>query len=694
MNTTLSETQQTVLRALCDTFVPRIEVPEDPTGFWARTASDLGVDRVLCQYLLIAVPDDQRAALLGLLDGLAAQGFVGAPQDQREGILRAVMDSSRQAELGVTFFEKQTLLLAYGLPESPPSDPNLVTYGSPSGFRAGRNPNWDVLGYPGPVSVPHPTPKRIETVVPAGDELALEADVCVVGSGAGGSVIAARMAMRGRRVVVLEAGGHYNSGDFHQLELWGYRHLYYRGGATLTADGNVALFAGATLGGGTEVNWMNCVRTPDRVRKDWAHNFGIDGVDTASYDRYMDVVEQRISAAPTTAYFNGQNLRLKEGCERLGYAHKQTHINWDPKVFQPLMAGYNSFGDQTGAKRTARRTYLLDAYRHGAQVVVHCRADQVVVRGGRAAGVEGTYSDARGRTAKVRVRAEQVVVACGSLESPALLLRSGIGGPAVGQYLRVQPGGAVSAIYQEKQWGWWGSPQTVNCEQFADTGNGYGFIMETPAFGPGFVASVTPWAGGLKHKEVMTQIPCLSTIIWFLRDRGHGRVTTDGAGNSVVNYQLVDETDQRNFRQATAQAVRVHEAAGAKTILVSLAHEQLAWNRGQDLGTFINMVMEQPLLDGRQPIISAHQLGSCRMGQDPAASVADPDGQLHDVEGVWIGDGSACPTALGANPMITIMALAERMADRMAAPPRRGPNGAGEAVGRLIAVLEDIRNQL
>jgi choline dehydrogenase-like flavoprotein/heme-degrading monooxygenase HmoA len=663
MSAELSETQLIVLRALCDTFVPAVKVADDPTGFWARTASDLGVDRVLARHLTEDVPEGLRGGLLGLLDGLAAQGFVSASQDRREKILTQLSGSSPDAARGINFYQKQTLLLAYGLPEEPVPDQNLVTYGSPRG----QNPNWEVLGYPGPVSVPPDRPKQIQTVTPQRDSLTLEADVCIVGSGAGGAVIAARTAARGRRVVVLEAGGHYNSADFHQLELWGYKHLWYKGGATPTADGNVLLLAGGSLGGGTEINWMNCVRTPPLVREDWARQYGIEGADAAEFDRYIEAVEQRIMASPQTAYFNSQNLRMREGCARLGYLSKQTHINWDPNLFQPLMAGYTGFGDQTGGKQTARRTYLLDAYRSGAQIIVHCRAERILVRQGRAVGVEATYSDPQGRKAKVVVSAAQVVVACGSVESPALLLRSGIGGPAVGKYLRVQPGGAVYAVYKEKQKGWWGSPMTTNCEQFTDTGGGFGFYMEIPAFGPGFVASVIPWPSGRGHKELITKVPYISTFIWFLRDKGSGQVTIDKAGNAVPVYQLTDETDQKNFRHATAEAVRIHEAAGAQEILYGVGGKLLTWKRGQNLDSYIQTLMGQPLLDGAQAMISAHQLCTCRMGRDRSTSVADTDGELYDVKGVWVGDGSACPTALGANPMVTIMALAERTADRMAA---------------------------
>jgi choline dehydrogenase-like flavoprotein len=671
MNTELNETQRAVLWALCDTFVPGLQMPDDPLGFWGRAASDLGVDCVLARNLVKDVPAKLYRGLVGLLDALAAQGFVTAAQDQRESILSQISHSSPQAAAGVAFYQKQTVLLAYGLPENPLPDRNWAIYGSPRG----QNPNWDVLNYPGPVSVPPvDRPKKIKTLTPSGANQTLEADVCIVGSGAGGAVIACKLARRGYRVVVLEAGGHYNAADFHQLELWGYRHLWYKGGAAPTADGNVLLLAGGSLGGGTEINWMNCVRTPQLVREDWARQYGLEGVNTPEFEGYIDEVEQRIQANQQTALWNAQNARMSEGCRKLGYLSKRTFVNWDPKLFQPLMAGYTGFGDQTGGKQTARRTFLLDAYQNGAQIIVHCRADRILVEQGRAAGVEATYADPQGWRTKLIVRAPQVVVACGSLESPALLLRSGIGGPNVGKYLRVQPGGAIYGVYKDKQKGWWGSPMTTNCEQFTNTGDGFGFYMEIPAFGPGFVASVIPWTNGRQHKEMMTKVPYISTFIWFLRDKGHGWITIDEEGNSVPTYQLSDETDQKNFRHATAEAIRIHEAAGAQEILFSLAREQLTWKRGQSLDDYIQTILRQPLLDGAQPMISAHQLCTCRMGSDPANSVANPNGELHDVKGVWIGDGSACPTALGANPMVTIMALAARTADKMVASARQDFN--------------------
>ena len=663
----ITDTQRQTLRLLCDTFVPRIKAPLDPSGFWARTASDLGADNEIAAFLTTGAPPELKTGLLALLDALAATGFCKADQARREAALTHIYSARSDAARALTFFEKQTLQLTYGLPAAPPADPNTVTYGSPSG----QNPMWETLGYPGPVSVPPIRPKRIRTVTPAGDAVTLDADVCIVGSGAGGSVVAARLSALGWKVVVLEAGGHYSSADFHQLELWGYRHLWYRGGATPTANGTVSMLAGGTLGGGTEINWMNCVRTPDVVRHDWATNFGITGADSSEFDRYLDSVGTRISSGTQTALYNSQNLRMREGCQKLGYLSTQTHVNWKPELFNPLMAGYTGFGDQTGGKQTARRTFLQDAYEHGAQILVNCHASTVLVSQGRATGVQATYTAPDGHQTKVKVNARAVVVSCGSLESPALLLRSGIGGPAVGKNLHLQPGGAIYGVYPEKQKGWWGSPMTANCEQFTNLGDGYGFYMEIPAFGPGFVASVIPWKHGLQHKQLMTQVPNISTFIWFLRDKGAGQVTIDRNGQSVATYQLSDAVDQKNFRRAASEAIRIHQAAGAKQILVSTAHDQLVWKGPGRLEDFIRNVVKQPVTDGNQPMISAHQLSTCRMGKDRNDSVANPDGELHGVKGVWIADASACPTALGANPMVTIMALAARTADRIAASSPR-----------------------
>ena len=198
-----TEVHREVLTALCDTVVPPIERAEDPDGFFARRASDVGVPQTL-EMLLGTLPDDQRGGLLGLLEALAGHGLVGAPQDAREQLMAAVAGSGPEAAAGISALTTLTLFFHYGLPDE-----------------RGRNPNWATFGYPGPVSAPPQTERPLRPLVPEGDTV-LEADVCIVGSGAGGGLMAGELSARGLKVVVLEAGGYFAEPDFTQLEIPAY----------------------------------------------------------------------------------------------------------------------------------------------------------------------------------------------------------------------------------------------------------------------------------------------------------------------------------------------------------------------------------------------------------------------------------------------------------------------------------------
>jgi choline dehydrogenase-like flavoprotein len=648
----LSEIQRDTLARVCDTFAPSIARDDDPTGFWARSASDLGIPDAIEQ-ALAALPEEQLAGLRKLLDSLAAEGFNDADQPAREAMVHAFGDVGPETLAGVSAFRGLTLMLFYALP-----DP-----------ATGTNPNWEVLGYPGPVSAPpspEQAPKTIAVTVPGDDTLTLEADVVVVGSGAGGGVIAGTLAGEGRRVAVLEMGGYYNEADFNQLELWAYENLYHGGALHPTHDGQVVIMAGQNLGGGTTVNWTNCLRTRPWVREEWAREHGLEGLDGPEFDRHLDAVFERISANDGCSDWNGPHQRLKEACERTGIDFQTIVRNTDPGAYSPDDAGFMGYGDQSGSKQGTLKTYLQDAADAGAQFVVNCRVDRVLTADGRATGVEGTYLDADGRHAHVVVHAPQVVLAAGSLETPAILLRSGIGGPAVGEYLRLHPATGVVGLYDEPQKAWWGAPQTGLSHQFERLEDDHGFLIECGHASTGSTASAVPWESGEQHKELMAQGRFASGFVFLIRDRGHGRVTIDAEGNAVHTYPFDDARDQRIFRRGFAELARLHDAAGAQEIYT--LHRRLhRWRRGDDLAAFVEEVQAAPLSPYEHAMFSAHQMGSARMGTDPHTSVAGPYGELHDVRGVWIGDASAFPSATGTNPMGTVMGLAHRTAGAIVA---------------------------
>jgi len=646
--------QRSTLEALCDTFIPALEPPvgdEAAADFWGRPASALAVSQGIEIALLAAgLPGDQADGLRSLLDELARAGMASAtPQEAREQIVHAFSESGPEALAGIASLRAVGASIFYAAP-----DPGT-----------GRNPNWDAMGFPGPPpagELPVERERPLRGRRPEPGEV-LDADVCVVGSGAGGGVIAAELAAAGQSVVVLEAGEYHDDADFDGLELAAYERSYLNGGPFPSAEGQVSIFAGAGVGGGTVVNWTNCLRTSDHVRREWAGDHGLSDLAESGFDAHLDAVFERLEVNADCSDLNGPHQRMREGCEKLGYGFDLIARNANRERYTPESAAYMGFGDASGSKRSTAKTYLVDAQAAGAQILVGARAVRILVEDGRVAGVEVEPAGPGGGGARATatVRAPVVVVAAGAIHSPALLLRSGIGGPAVGDYLRLHPTVAVTAYYDEPQNWLWGPPQAALSHQYADTGEGFGFLIESAQATTGVFAGAIPWRSGFDHKRRMREWSHAAAFVGVVRERGHGQVVIDERGEPVVHYPISDDVDRAHIRLAVEQLVRVHEAAGAREIVGSGLRAP-DWRRGDDLESFVAALNGLEIKPREYVTFSAHQMGTCRMGRDPGSSVANPWGELHDTPGVWIGDASAFPSASGTNPMATIMALARRTA--------------------------------
>ena len=511
------------------------------------------------------------------------------------------------------------------------------------------------LGYPGPLGPPPAVPKPIRPLVVTADTT-LTCDVAVVGSGAGGSVVAAELAAAGKDVVVLEKGGYHNEADFTHYESEGLARLYDAGGLLATRDLGFVILQGATLGGGTVINYTTSFATPESVRDEWAREHGLPHFTSAEFTRSLDAVARRLGVNTDHAAPSGRDRVLIRGLERLGWHHGLLPRNVRGCT-QDDSCGYCGYGCRVAAKQSTLVTYLPDAVARGARVVVDCDVRRVVIVGGRATGVE-----ARVHGHALTVRAGAVVVACGSIHSPALLLRSGVRLPALGKFLALHPATAVFGEMDEPVRPWTGTLQAHYSDQFADLDRGYGFKVETAPVHPSLLALAAPWESAAQYADRMGRLAHTALCGILLRDRFGGRVRVDRDGYPVVNYR-VSRYDAAHLRRALAAAAELLEAAGAREIWPPLAR-WISYKPGAPRAReeWLARVDAAGWGANQLLLVTFHQMASCRMGASARTSVVDPEHRVWGVEDLYVSDASVFPTASGVNPMLTIMGIAHRAA--------------------------------
>jgi long-chain-alcohol oxidase len=283
----------------------------------------------------------------------------------------------------------------------------------------------------------------------------------------------------------------------------------------------------------------------------------------------------------------------------------------------------------------------------------------VIIDEGRAVGVQAT---AGGHSLAVRARA--VVAAGGAIETPALLLRSRLGGQ-VGRGLRLHPGTAAFAVFDEPVRPWTGTLQARYSREVRDMDRGYGPVFETVPVHPGLGSGAMPWVSSRQHRELMGKFSQLSLCAVLPRDRTAGTVGQTRDGSVRVRYRQTPD-DERRVIEGLVGAARVMEAAGA-TEIFTLHSPPLAYRPGPRRHDRWAEQLYRTGLRGKVTAFSFHQMGSCRMGTDPSTSAIGADNESHEVKGLFVVDASAFPTASGVNPMLTIYAIAHRAAGKIAA---------------------------
>jgi choline dehydrogenase-like flavoprotein len=651
----LSERERRVLAAVCDTLLPAIEREDDLAGFFATGARAAGTaGRV--EHLIGSLQDPRDRSRLRLLLALLGQPLANLVTSGRPRSFPALSPAAREAVLR-SWAHSRVPLRRAGF-QALKRLAHVAYYGWP--VQDGSHPAWRAAGYPGPLPQPETEVAPLPTHTVDQDST-IECDVVIVGSGAGGGVVAGVLAAAGRDVVVVEKGPNPSSRDMSQIEGEMLGRLYLEGGLLMTQSGSMPVLAGSCLGGGTVINYTTSFPLPEPVRAEWDEASGLSLFTSGRFTDSLERVAARLNVGTRWSTPGRRDVLLEQGLRQLGW-----HVGVIPRSVtdcpEGVECGFCGYGCRHGAKNTTASTYLTDAAAVGARLVVGGTVHRVIMEGDRAQGVEATVARADGTSCRLTVRAQLVVLAAGAIHTPAVLARSGIGNRNVGRNLRLHPATAVMGVFADRVDPWVGALQSRYSDQFALQGAGYGAKFETAPAHFALAASAFGWESARQFREDVARLGHTSLVGVLLRDRDTGRVAVGRDGRPRIHYEL-SRFDMGHVRRAIRGAAQVLASAGAEEIYtLQTPPARVRPGSGSWLDEFAAAADSRGYRRARQSYISFHQMGTAAMGRDPAQSVTDETGAVHGARGVYVADAGTFPRSSGVNPMITIMAIADHVA--------------------------------
>ncbi len=549
---------------------------------------------------------------------------------------------------------------------------------------------------------------------PGSDTETIETDVVIVGSGCGGGVCAKNLAEDGHRVLVVEKAYHFPPEHLPMSEADAGVHLFMNGGVDPSDDNSISVIAGQAWGGGGTVNWSASLQTQGYVRREWA-DAGLPFFTSAEYQNCLDRVCHRMGVSADHIEHNFTNNVMLEGARKLGYNVKAVPQNTGGNKHY---CGYCTLGCGAAEKQGPVISFLPDAERAGAKFIEGFDCEKVIFdeTSGRkvAIGVQGTWTsrDSHGGVSgsdrtkrKVFIKAKKVIVSCGTLQSPLLLLRSGLQNAQIGRNLYLHPVNLIGAIFPQAVNPWEGGILTsVSGELEKQSGTSHGVKLEAMTMLPGWWLTFQPWLGGLDWKLRCAQFKHMTGFISLARDRDAGRVYPDPVDGRCRIAYTPSAFDKRHILEGMLALARICYVQGAEEIFTvtdgvpsfrrdsptsttsstpvtpttDATEAEAVENQGINDPSFqswLDTIRKTGLKTPATSFGSAHQMGTCRMGASPRTSVVDPRGRVWDVEGLYVADASVFPSASGVNPMVTNMAIADWISRGVA----RDVGGAGVA---------------
>jgi choline dehydrogenase-like flavoprotein len=487
-------------------------------------------------------------------------------------------------------------------------------------------------------------------------------DVCVIGSGAGGAVLAWELAERGHSVALIEKGGYHPRQDFDQREENMIPMLYKNSGLQFALPSGIAVAQGSCVGGSTVVNDAVCFRAPDTVLGWWGDQYKVDGVDPSSMKKHYEKVEARISVSEVPGYaLNKNNLVLKRGAEKLGWASAANSRNCK----DCRQCGLCQIGCSYGTKQSMLETYIPDTQTlrdDPVKIYADTAAFKLVKSGSRIAGVKAMVSGREGKQFELDVKSKVTLVSGGTIASSQLLLASGLDvNGQVGKGVAIHPSPAMVGDFQEEINGNQGIPMAYHCHEFSVLNTGKrGYMLESIFLAPYQFSLPLPGVE-YEHKQFMSRYKHYALIGSLLQDESVGTVILGGPLGAVLDYTL-SGGDSKMMIEGMKSAAKVLFAAGATRVITS--HRKTTVLYGDDE---LGMIEDRGVAPEAISVGSAHPQGGNRMSGPGMKdrSVVDSNSKVHGFDNLFVCDASIFPTSLGVNPQLTVMALATRLGEHL-----------------------------
>jgi choline dehydrogenase-like flavoprotein len=495
------------------------------------------------------------------------------------------------------------------------------------------------------------------------------ADVVIIGSGAAGATAARVLVEAGLDVVIVEEGPQIPTAELCS-DMYTTFKRSWRDMGFQVAKGRAytPVLQGRCVGGTTAINGAIMHRLPAAIHALWQDEYGVtDMLGQAALERAFARLEAELSIAPTPEAVLGENARLlRVGSERLGIGGNRILRN----VAGCQGSAHCNQGCPTARRQSMNVSYVPRAVQGGARVYATCRAERLIVRGGRAAGVRGRFFDplSRERGPRLVLHARHaVVLAASAIQSPLFLAdnRIGTGSGVLGERLQAHPGTGVVGLFERPVRLWSGATQGYESTHYWQER----MKFETVSMPLELAAARLPGIGPELMRE-LDEYPQIAIWGVQVRARAHGRVRKGPLGGTAIGYDMTDE-DVRTLKLGVRRLVELMFAAGAREVMPGV-HGLPDRIRSLDGLARLEALPDDPRLFH---CIAAHLFGTAVMGNSSFSSVVGPDLQAHDLPGLYVTDSSVFPTNLGVNPQLSICAVswiaAERIAERYLAT-RRG----------------------